>query len=152
MIVETRSRHCYYRPSPGGDRLLFGGRAALHPIDLRRSAKRLHRFMTRLFPSLAGVRVTHSWTGNIAFSRDQLTHIGVRDGVHYALACNGSGVAMAPYAGHKAALKLLGSAEGRTAFDAFEFRAYPFYDGRPWFLPLVEGLYRARDAWEERRR
>lgn len=151
MIVETRSRHCYYRPSPDGDRLLFGGRAALHPIDLRRSAKRLHGFMTRLFPSLAGVRVTHSWTGNIAFSRDHLTHIGVRDGIHYALACNGSGVAMAPYAGHKAALKLLGSPEGRTAFDAFEFRAYPFYGGRPWFLPLVEGFYRARDAWEERR-
>ena len=150
MIVETRSRHCYYRPSPDGERIIFGGRAALRPIDLRTSARRLHRFMTRLFPSLAEVRVTHSWTGNIAFARDHLTHIGVRDGIHYALACNGSGVAMAPYAGHKAALKLLGSPDGRTAFDEFEFKAYPFYRGRPWFLPVVDWLYQARDAWEER--
>ncbi len=150
MIVETRSRHCYYRPSPGGERILFGGRAALYPIDLRTSAKRLHRFMTRLFPSLAGVKITHSWTGNIAFARDHFTHIGVRDGIHYALACNGSGVAMAPYAGHKAALKLLGSPDGRTAFDQCEFKAYPLYDGRPWFLPVVDWLYSARDAWEER--
>lgn len=150
MIVETRSRHCYYRPSPDGDRLLFGARASLRPIDLRRSGARLHRFMTRLFPSLGGVKITHSWTGNVAFSRDHLTHIGVHEGIHYALACNGSGVAMAPYAGHKAALKVLGSPDGRTAFDEFEFRAYPLYGGRPWFLPFADWLYRARDVWEER--
>ena len=29
MIVETRSRTCYYRPSPDGERILLGGRAAL---------------------------------------------------------------------------------------------------------------------------
>ena len=150
MIVETRSRHCYYRPSPDGDRIIFGGRAALRPIDLKTSARRLHRFMTRLFPSLSGVKVTHSWTGNIAFSNDQLTHIGAHDGIHYALACNGSGVAMAPYAVHKAALKVLDSAEGRTAFDEFEFRAYRFYAARRLLLPAVDWLYQARDAWEER--
>jgi hypothetical protein len=25
------------------------------------------------------------------------------------------------------------------------FRAIPFYNGFPWFLPLVGGYYRARD-------
>src|SRR5262249_46808172 len=34
MIVETRSTHRYYRPSPDGTRLVIGGRAALHPIHL----------------------------------------------------------------------------------------------------------------------
>tara|TARA_B100000029_G_scaffold512811_1_gene610510 strand:+ start:950 stop:2287 length:1338 start_codon:yes stop_codon:yes gene_type:complete len=150
MIVETRSRHCYYRPSPDGQRILFGGRASLRPIDPRTSGLRLHRFMTRLFPSLTDVRISHSWTGNIAFARDHLTHIGVHDGIHYTLACNGSGVAMAPYAGHKAAMKLMGSPEGQTAFDEFDFRPYPLYGGRPWFLPFVDWFYRARDAWEER--
>ena len=29
MIVESRERHCYFRPSPDGNRIVFGGRAAL---------------------------------------------------------------------------------------------------------------------------
>lgn len=29
MIAESRERHCYYRPSPDGTRLVFGGRAAM---------------------------------------------------------------------------------------------------------------------------
>ena len=131
MIVETHRRHCYYRASPDGDRILFGARAALHAIDPVKSGKRLRRFIGDVFPDLQQVRLSHSWSGFIAFSRDTLTHIGEQNGIHFALACNGSGVTMAPYAGHKAALKLLGSREGRTAFDDHEFRPYPLYAGRP---------------------
>src|SRR5262249_59322690 len=29
MIVETRSKHLYFRPSPDYDRIILGGRAAL---------------------------------------------------------------------------------------------------------------------------
>ncbi len=148
MIVETHRRHCYYRASPDGGRILFGARAALHAIDPRKSGRRLHGFIGDVFPDLRRVHLTHSWTGFIAFSRDTLTHIGERNGLHFALACNGSGVAMAPYAGHKAALKLLGSSDGRTAFDDHEFRAYPLYSGRPWFMPAVDLYYRWAD-WRE---
>ena len=148
MIVETHRRHCYYRPSPDGERILFGARAALHAIDPAKSGQRLQRFIGDVFPELRSVRISHSWTGFIAFSRDTLTHIGERNGIHFALACNGSGVAMAPYAGHKAALKLLGSADGRTAFDDHQLRAYPLYSGRPWFMPAVDLYYRLAD-WRE---
>ncbi len=148
MIVETRARQSYYRPSPDGERIIFGARAALREIDTRTSAKTLHRLLVDLFPSLAGVKLSHSWTGFIAFARDNVTHIGVREGLHYALACNGSGVAMAPYAGHKAALKLLGSPEGRTAFDGMEFARMPTFRGRPWFLPALDAYYRLVDRWQ----
>ena len=33
MIVETGSTHLYYRPSPDGERIILGGRAALHPYS-----------------------------------------------------------------------------------------------------------------------
>ena len=33
--------------------------------------------MTTVFPELARVRVTHAWTGNVAFTFDFLPHIGV---------------------------------------------------------------------------
>lgn len=142
MIVETGRRHAYYRIAPDGERLLFGGRAALTAIDLRRSAACLHRFMHTLFPDLAGVRLTHSWSGFVGFSRDGLPHIGVHDGVHYAMAYCGSGVAMAPYLGHKIAQRVLGARDATTAFDEIRFAPIPLYTGRPWFLPALQLYHR----------
>ncbi len=148
MIVESRSRHCYFRPSPDGRRLLFGGRAAVNVVDTRDSAQILHRLMRDIFPELSNVKSSHSWRGFVAFSRDHLPHLGRRDGVHYALAYNGSGVAMAPYLGYRVAQKVLGNSEGGSPFDATPFPAIPFYNGRPWFLPALELAYRWRDRRE----
>jgi len=148
MIVETRSRHCYYRASPDGRRILFGARAALRRISPAQAAPRNHRVMAQLFPELATVRLSHSWSGYVCFPRDHMPQIGVRDGIHFALGYSGSGVAMAPYLGHKVALKLLGDRDGRTAFDNRPFAPIPFYAGRPWFLPFLDCYYRARDRLE----
>ena len=149
MIVETRLRRCYYRPSPDHQRILFGARASLGRIDLDRAAGILRSLLVEIFPSLADVSVTHCWTGQLGFAKDFLPHIGELNGVHYALACNGTGVAMLPYAGHKAALKVLGSPEGKTAFDEQEFKQiHPLYTGRPWFRPFISGYYRIIDRRE----
>jgi glycine/D-amino acid oxidase-like deaminating enzyme len=148
MIVETRSRHCYYRASPDGRRILFGGRAALGAIEPEPAAARLRKLLVQVFPSLAETRFTHSWSGRIAFPRDQMPHIGAQDGLYFALGYSGSGVALAPYLGHKAALKVLGEADGRTAFDDVPFPTIPFHRGRPWFLPFLDFWYRVRDRME----
>ena len=146
MIVETRDKHLYYRPSPDCKRIVIGGRAALHPIALDRAADWLMKELRDIFPSLATARVSHVWTGNVAMTRSDLPGIGQRDGIWYALGCNGSGVALMPYLGHKVALKVLGQPDGRTAFDDIPFKAVPFYNGSAWFRPLMTWWYRARDA------
>ena len=145
MIVESRTRHCYYRAAPDGRRLLFGGRAAVSVIDTKHSAQQLYTLMTGLFPSLQGVKISHSWHGLLGMSRDHLPHTGLRHGVHYALGYGGEGVAMAPYLGWKAARRVLGKADGRSPFDDTPFPAVPLYNGRPWFLPLMERYYRLLD-------
>jgi glycine/D-amino acid oxidase-like deaminating enzyme len=146
MMVETRDKHLYYRPSPDRTRIVIGGRAALHPIALDRAADWLMQELCGIFPSLAGTRASHAWTGNVAMTRSDLPAVGKREGLWYALGCNGSGVALMPYLGHKVALKVLGRDEGRTAFDDLPFAAVPFYDGTAWFRPLMTWWYRARDA------
>ena len=146
MMVETRDKHLYYRPSPDRKRIVIGGRAALHPIALERAAEWLMNELRGIFPSLDDARVSHVWTGNVAMTRSDLPGIGQRDGVWHALGCNGSGVALMPYLGHKVAAKLLGRDEGRTAFDDIPFAAVPFYDGTAWFRPVMTWWYRARDA------
>ena len=145
MLVETRSKHLYYRPSPDRTRMILGGRAALHPIDLDQAAAWLFNELCAIFPSLRGKSVSHVWTGNVAMTRSDLPGIGQRDGIWYALGCNGSGVALMPYLGHKVALKVLGKPEGRTAFDDIPFTAVPFYNGKPWFLPLMTWWHRRKD-------
>jgi glycine/D-amino acid oxidase-like deaminating enzyme len=144
-LSDTRRVLCYYRMSPDGKRVVFGGRARFTPVTPETSAPILHRFMLDRFPQLEGVRVTHAWTGNVAFTLDAVPHMGRDDGMHYALGCNGSGVAMMTYLGNQTARKIVGKANSVCAFDAPEFPEHPLYNGNPWFLPLIGGWYRLRD-------
>lgn len=147
-ISETRRVLCYYRMSPDGTRLIFGGRARFTPVGPRTSAPILHRFMVERFPQLAGTRITHAWTGNVAFTFDAVPHMGVLDGMHYCMGCNGSGVAMMSYLGHAVARKLLSGANRINPFDMGEFPAQAGYTGQPWFLPVVGAYYRSRDTFD----
>jgi glycine/D-amino acid oxidase-like deaminating enzyme len=148
MIVESRSAHCYYRPSPDGERILFGARAALHPVSPERAARRLHAYLVDLFPSFEGVRLSHSWSGYVAFTRQWLPSLGVQDGIHYAAGYCGSGVAMAPYLGYRIAHRLLGTTEGRTAFDDLPFRPWPLASAMPHLMPVATLWHRLKD-WRE---
>ena len=144
-ISDTPRVLTYYRMSPDGRRVLFGGRARFTQVGPQVSVPALHRMMARRFPQLARVRVTHAWTGNVAFTFDFLPHMGRHDGMHYMLGCNGSGVAMMTYLGTQTARKILGGANRVSALDERDFPTVPLYDGNPWFLPLVGGYYRLRD-------
>jgi glycine/D-amino acid oxidase-like deaminating enzyme len=145
MISDSRRVLNYFRPSPDGTRVLWGGRASFGPTTPELAAPVLHRMMTDVFPELATTRITHSWTGNVAFTFDFLPHLGVHDGVHFAAGCQGSGVAMQTWLGHQVALKMLGRGNAPSAFDGLDFPTMPFYAGNPWFLPIVGEWYRLRD-------
>ena len=147
-ISDTPRVLTYYRMSPDGRRVLFGGRARFTQVGPQVSVPALHRMMVRRFPQLARVRVTHAWTGNVAFTFDFLPHMGRHDGMHYMLGCNGSGVAMMTYLGTQTARKILGGANRISALDERDFPTMPLYDGNPWFLPLVGGYYRLRDRMD----
>jgi glycine/D-amino acid oxidase-like deaminating enzyme len=145
-LSDTKRVLCYYRMSPDGRRMIFGGRARFTPVTVETSAPILHRFMTDRFPQLAGTRITHAWTGNVAFTWDALPHTGQLDGMHYALGCNGSGVAMMTYLGYQTARRIIGGANTTCGFELAEFPDMPLYNGNPnWALPAVGVYYRFRD-------
>jgi glycine/D-amino acid oxidase-like deaminating enzyme len=150
MISDSKLVLNYFRPSPDGKRVLWGGRASFRSATAEQSAPALHAMMSAVFPELAKIRITHAWTGNVAFTFDYLPHIGVQDGVHFAAGCQGSGVAMATWLGHNVALKLAGAANEKFALDGLDFPTRPFYSGNPWFLPIVGGWYKLRDALDRR--
>jgi len=146
MVTDTNRLLCYYRPSPDSKRILFGGRPAYTEIGPDRSAERLARHLRRIFPAIRDTRVTHSWFGYIGYTFDHLPHVGTLEGVHYAGGYCGSGVVMATWLGRKAAYRLLGRPEAKSAFDHITHPTQVFYRGRPWFLPFVQAWYQISDA------
>ncbi len=145
IVSDTRKVVFYYRASPDRTRILFGGRVSTHETDPRVSGPLLHADMVGVFPELAQTRISHSWCGFVAYTFDELMHIGAHDGVHYAMGYCGSGVGMGSYLGMKLGQQVLGLAEGRTAFDGLRFPTRPFYTGRPWFLAASIRYFRWRD-------
>jgi len=145
-ISDTPRILTYYRVSPDGRRVLFGGRARFTQVPPEISAPVLYRFMTERLPQLKGVRITHAWTGNVAFTFDFLPHMGREGGMYYALGCNGSGVAMMTYLGTQTARKMLAGGKTVCAFDDIGLPGNRWYFGEPWFLPFVLRYYRVRDV------
>ncbi|MCC9620066.1 FAD-binding oxidoreductase [Thalassospira sp. MA62] len=134
---STERVSVYYRPSPDGTRILFGGRAFGHGDCPKLYHRYLQGFMTRLFPQLSPIKLDYAWSGKIAYTFDHVPHIGTMDGMHYAIGYCGSGVGRANYFGRKIAQKVLSQAEGYTVFEEFPFQTRPLYTGRPWFLPAI---------------
>jgi glycine/D-amino acid oxidase-like deaminating enzyme len=149
MFVDGNRLLSYFRISPDGRRVLFGGRMHLHNVDERPAAQGLYRRMVRVWPELGAYRITHAWKGYLGFTFDRLPHMGVQNGVHFAMGCNGSGVAMATYLGHQSALKILGRQNRPCPFEELPFPSHVGYRQRAWFLPPLGLWYRFLDGLDD---
>ncbi len=145
-IVDSRRVVVYFRPSADGERLIFGGRAALSEKDALACVPRLRAMMARIFPQLRGVRTAYAWVGWVAYTFDTLPHLGRHEGIHYCMGYCGQGVALAPHFGRRIGQQMVGLAEGRTALDDLPFPSRPYYFGVPWFLAPAVFAYRTLDA------
>ena len=139
MYGDSRRVMAYYRPSPDGKRILFGGRATSAERPLA-NAKKLRASMLDVFPELRDTRITHSWSGLVGYAFDHIPHLGQQEGLWFALGYCGSGVARASFFGTRLGYKILGDEEaGRTAFDDLPLQTRPLYTGNPWFMsPIIQ--------------
>lgn len=146
VVSDTKHVLYYFRRSPDGTRMLFGGRARFRTSTEQQSAVGLRRFMIHTFPSLKNAEISHSWFGNVCFSYDFVSHVGrMADGVYYSTCCNGNGISMATYLGHRSAEMILGTPGHDRGVVNTHFPQLYFYDGHPWFLPLIGPWYRFLD-------
>jgi glycine/D-amino acid oxidase-like deaminating enzyme len=146
MFVDGNRLLSYFRLSPDGRRVLFGGRLNLRNVDERTAAQGLYRRMVRVWPELGAHRITHAWKGYLGFTFDRLPHMGSQGGVHFAMGCNGSGIATAVYLGHQSALEMLGRQNRPCPFQELPFPSHVGYRGRAWFLPPLGLWYRLLDG------
>jgi glycine/D-amino acid oxidase-like deaminating enzyme len=144
-IVDSRRVVVYFRPSPDGERIIFGGRAALAERDPLACVPRLHAMLAQIFPSLSEVELHHAWVGWVAYTFDTLPHLGCRDGIYYCMGYCGQGVPLAPYLGMKIGRQMAGAPEADTALDGLAFPTRPYYFGTPWFLAPAVAANRILD-------
>jgi glycine/D-amino acid oxidase-like deaminating enzyme len=144
MMSDTRNFLHYWRLSPDG-RLVFGGRTSFAPVNVQTARDRLYSAMIGMYPQLAGIRLSHAWTGNVGFTFDQLPHLTSVDGITYAMGYCGSGVAMGSWMGTLAGEWMARGAQ--PAFSELRFPRMPGYRGHPWFLPLVGVYYSLLDGF-----
>jgi glycine/D-amino acid oxidase-like deaminating enzyme len=146
MAFDSKHFLFYFRVT-SDRRLLFGGRAEFGRPDehtTRRAASILRKGMDAVFPELSGVSIDYAWSGNVAFTRDQMPRAGRLDALNYAGGYCGHGVAMATYLGEQIARRIGGEPIDHPLFDD-HFPAIPLYAGNPWFLPLVGAYYQVKD-------
>jgi glycine/D-amino acid oxidase-like deaminating enzyme len=143
VFSDTKNLLYYFRLSPDR-RMVFGGRASFTPIGTRRIAGILAAGMREVFPELEGAPIEYAWSGKVGYPIDHLPHAGRLEGIHYAMGYCGHGVALATYLGSQMGEVLAGAGE-IPDLGTSRFRAIPFFNGVPWFLPLVGGYYRVRD-------
>jgi glycine/D-amino acid oxidase-like deaminating enzyme len=139
-FTDDLDRIAYACRTPGG-RVLFGGggnaaysyRFGGGPLPSARGGDPAGRFMrgalTRYFPGLADVPVTHRWAGLLDLTLDRVCSMGVGGearNVYHALGYSGHGVALALLAGRVLADLHEGNHEA--------WRELPFYQKR--LLPI----------------
>ena len=148
MVGDTRNLYNYYRPSPDGTRIIFGGRRGADTDDDMQKCMHLYNNLVEVFPELEGVRLTHTWWGYTGYTFDFIPHLMVHDGIHYATGFCGSGVVWAPWLGSKAAHLILGNQQdAQSIFSQTPFPTRPFYNGNPWFIPYVIRWYGLKDRF-----
>lgn len=149
MFYDSKHFLNYFRLTADG-RMLFGGRHNLSTdLDLVQSARELQHRMIQIFPQLAGVELTHSWTGKLGLTFDLMPHVGrvpsgPARGVHYALGYGGHGVGVASYLGHQLGKHLAGQPV-EIPFFGLPHPQYFFTPYEKLYLPFVSAWFRFLD-------
>jgi glycine/D-amino acid oxidase-like deaminating enzyme len=153
MLAGSQRVVTYYRPSPDGTRIILGGRV----LDMSGTVKSntanasyLRRLLVKIFPELTAHKISHYWHGQLGFTFDHFPHVDTIDGMFFAGGYNGTGVARSSWLGGKIANEMLGNDQGKTVYSELSFETRPYYNGKPWFLPLAVWYYGMLDKWDQR--
>ena len=115
----------YYRCT-ADHRLLFGGGETYSDRALDDPKAFVRRYMLRVFPQLADVRVDYAWSGRLAITMSRLPHAGrLAPNGFFVHGFSGHGVALTQIAGKLLAEAVAGTAERFDVLAGLRHRAFP---------------------------
>jgi gamma-glutamylputrescine oxidase len=117
-------------------RLLFGGGETYRREGPRDVEAFVRGHLSNVYPELRDLKVSHAWGGTLAVTRTRLPCLRrTRPGVYVAAGFSGHGVAISGFAGHAAALAMLGESERFDVFSKLRTPAFP--GGRLFRWPIL---------------
>jgi glycine/D-amino acid oxidase-like deaminating enzyme len=126
-LYEIGSITVYYRFDTD-NRLLMGGRSVQRDVSTPQALRYLTEYAARLWPALRGVRWTHGWSGQLAYTPDHYPHIHEPDeNVLVCLGYNGRGVAMSSAMGPELARRAMGGKAASIDMPITTIREIPFH-------------------------
>ena len=132
------------RRAPDGSRILYCGKTGERSDPLA-MGRRMIGELRAVFPDLKEINLGHSWTGRCAATFDLLPHIGIHDGIHYAVGYCFAGLPMGSHFGRLLAQSILKSGALSSVFAGGDFPTMPLYGGNNWFVPWMMRYY----DWKE---
>jgi glycine/D-amino acid oxidase-like deaminating enzyme len=138
--LDIRPVFRYLRVSPDGTHVLLGSRTGMLRPGARNpklAARLLMDYLVEVLPDLEHCQPSHYWSGLLGLTLDQIPHIGITNGLHYAVGMNAHGLVQGTYLGDQIARCIIEDKHPDHLFEKLPFRAIPFFRGRPWFLPLI---------------
>ena len=124
-VHSTRFVVDYFRCT-ADHRLLFGGGETYSDRPLDDPKAFVRRYMLRVFPQLADVRIDHAWSGRLAITMSRLPHVGrLAPNGFFAQGFSGHGVALTQIAGKLIAEAVAGTAERFDVLAGLRHRAFP---------------------------
>lgn len=145
--LDTKLNIDFIRPAPDSQRILFGGMTGSRATTATAMVPALRRRLVTILPDLKDVRISRAWLGQCAGTFDYMPHIGMHEGVHYAMGYNFAGVPIGTSFGTRIAARILRHNDTNSAFDVGNFTSLPLYNGSPWFVPLAMKVF----DWQDRR-
>lgn len=133
------------RRSPDGTRILYCGKTG-ERSNQQAMARRLLGELRAVFPDLGNVGLSHSWTGRCAATFDLLPHMGVHEGMHYAVGYCFAGLPMGSHFGRLLAQRILTPGPVKSVFADQPFPTVPLYGGNNWFVPWMMRYYDLKEG------
>ncbi len=144
-VYDTRFAFDYYRPLVD-TRLLWGGRISILDRTPQQVSALLHADLLRVYPQLAGVAISHAWSGLMSYARHSMPQIGrLPNGLWYAMGFGGHGVAPTTAAGEVLAAALTGQASIPAGFGSYGL-APTFGLAGQWAAQATYWWQQCRDA------
>src|SRR6201991_3294702 len=118
-VYDTRFAFDYYRPLPDTC-ILWGGRISIVERAPQAIARLLRRDLLKVYPQLHDVQIDHAWGGLMSYARHKMPQIGrSSNGVWYAVAFGGHGMAPTTVSGELLAAAIAGERPVPDAFAKF---------------------------------
>lgn len=134
-VADSRFVVRYFRKSKDG-RLLFGGREAYTADNPRDISSHIRRQIAEIYPSLAGIEMTHAWGGSVGITLPRQPFVReVMPGVTSIGGFSGHGVMLSNYCGKLYADMVSGERGELELFRDLNIRAFP--GGSKFRAPLL---------------